>query len=731
MGNFSLKSRTKYLMGTCAGFALCALALPQAARAQTASDETTNQSAADQSGEDIVVTATKRSTKLLQIPFGISAIGEEKLEQTGATSAATYLAAVPSVHYTDLGHGRSPIVIRGISTEGTNVNNLQPTVEIYMDELPLMDRFCGWTYPNINTFDVERVEVLRGPQGTLFGSGAMGGAIRLISNHPNMTDYQAKVEVGGETIEGGGAGWHSSVMVNIPLISDKLALRLVGIHRSNGGFVDNTIRNEKNVNSGTEDGIRAILAWTPTPDLAVRLTAFHEVDKLDDSAKTYTLGEGPAYKWNGIIPEASNARTHLFNLSVDYNLGFANLTSTTTYGIIDNFLNTDFIRFLDGAFGTGVDPKNNTAWIRRNSRRIAQEFRLASNDKGPLEWTVGAFYMHYHQHLDQLWELGPTHAREIDDAIVTGTDELAIFGEATYHISDQFSVTAGARKVWNHFQLQTTSHGILQSTGPLNKVKNGALTPRFSVSFYPEKNVHLYVTASKGYRVGQTNFNYNLDPVNIPRGFNPDSLWNYEAGIKATWFDNRLTTNLTAFRIDWSNIQLQRFVTLPSGLVENFTGNGGKARVRGIEAEFIVHPSSNFELGSSLTLTDGKLRSVQSGVALTPGSRLPGSPKFAMSNYAQVNANLSDKVTGYLRLSHDHVGKVYGDINNSSLVLSDSYNKLDLRMGFATDRYELAFYVDNLANSDAVVSRQDLDAPPYYGYRLKPRTEGVTFRANF
>src|SRR6266446_9834584 len=210
--------------------------------------------------EEITVTATKRRENLQDIPFGISALSTADLEKVGAESEQDYLAEVPGVHYTDAGRGRSLLTIRGISTVGLP-GNLQQTVEVYVDELPITDRFSAWTSPDISAFDIERVEVLRGPQGTLFGSGALGGAVRIITNKPDATAFHAKIEVGGATTDGGAGSDSFKAMVNMPLIDDKLALRVVGFRTHDGGWIDNVTRDQHKVNGGTNEGGRVMLEY--------------------------------------------------------------------------------------------------------------------------------------------------------------------------------------------------------------------------------------------------------------------------------------------------------------------------------------------------------------------------------------------------------------------------------------------------------------------------------------
>src|SRR6266404_333551 len=670
--------------------------------------------------EEITVTATKRRENLQDIPFGISALSTADLEKVGAESEQDYLAEVPGVHYTDAGRGRSLLTIRGISTVGLP-GNLQQTVEVYVDELPITDRFSAWTSPDISTFDIERVEVLRGPQGTLFGSGALGGAVRIITNKPDATTFHAKIEVGGATTDGGAGSDSFKAMVNAPLIEDKLALRFIAFRTHDGGYVDNVTRNQRNVDGGASEGGRAMFEYTPTDALKLRATVLNERDSLDDSSKAFSFSsEGPTNQWNGIIPESSLSKLSIYNFTAEYDAGFATLTSVSTYGTRKSYLATDLVRL----FTATPDPNNDHFYITHDTNKFAQEVRLSSNGETNLEWTIGSFYLRTHQNLKQIWLLG---AEDLETLFIpTTTREAAVFGEATYHITSKLSVTAGAR--WfNNDEGQSSFYApgsVFQGSLPLTEIHSSATTPKLSASYYPKGNVHLYLTAAKGYRVGQVNFNAGVSPV-VPPGVNPDSLWNYEVGIKANWFDNRLQTNVSAYHIDWSNIQLTRQVG-----PYVYLDNAGKAKSNGVEAEFVARPVQAISLGSAITFNDAVLTSVLPGVALTPGSILPGSPRWSASNYAQATTHFKDDVSGYIRLSHQYVSKVYGYIINSPLVASDPYNKLDLRAGVIHGHYELVAYVDNLTNNDAAIYRPAL--PPIdYAYRLRPRTVGLTLRASF
>lgn len=716
-------------------FARVGLADVSSEDSQPAQTSSASESTRVKSLEEVIVTATKRQQRLQDVPFGVSAFTTKDIERMGAISEADFLADIPGVHFNGAGaRGRSQIVIRGVSTVAVNTQNEQRTVEKYLDELPLTDRFSSWSDPDISTFDVERIEVLRGPQGTLFGSGAMGGVVRLVTNKPNATEFQAKFEVGQAATRGGDNSNNVGAMVNVPLAQDKLAMRAVGYYTKSGGYVDNVHRQEKNVDEATTEGGRLMFSYQPTDALQFGLNALYDHAIADDSSATFTSDlAGASDEWRGVIPSDSDAKVSIYNLTINYDFPAATLTSVTTYGERDSTMSTDAIRGLDAFFGTGLDPNNNAAWITHDSQRLAQEIRLASSTAGRLQWTVGGFFMDFDQDLRQILDLGPQHLLFLDDTIAVESKESALFGEATYRFNDRWSVTAGARWFRGEFGIQLVSApaAAIQQSTPFVEDESTSVTPRVSISYFPREDLHFYATASEGYRIGQANFNHGLAPEVIPVAHGPDSLWSYETGMKSSWLGGRLQTNLAVYYIDWSDIVLQRNVTTPGGIPWSFQDNAGEATIKGAEVELTVSPTDAIEFGTALAYNDGELQSVKAGVTALPDSTLPGTPEFAASTYAQGMATLNGELGGYLRLSHRYVGEVYGDINNEAPnTVSDSYNVYDVRAGLTYRQYEVSLFVDNVLDNDAATARAGLFFETL-AYRLRPRTIGLTVRASF
>ena len=689
--------------------------------------------------EEITVTANKREQDLQDVAMGLSALTGDDLNRIGAVGAQDYLAQIPGVNYNSLGRGRSPIIIRGISTGSTTFGDQQSTTAIYIDDLPSLSRWGAWTNTDPSTFDIERIEVLRGPQGTLFGSGALGGALRVITNKPNASEFQSSVDIGQSFTQGGDDSNSINAMLNIPLVDDELALRVVAFKRNDGGYIDNTRRDEKNINSGDTKGGRIMLSYQPYDELSLRLTATHQTDVVDDGSATFRDAvDGGSYQYNGSLRAASDVSISIFNLNADYSLGSLILTSSTTYSERESEITRDVGAVTDTFFESGLDVDDVSYLVSDDVKSFAQEVRLSSQGEGSLMWTVGAFFFEQDIDTAENW-----NAAVLDESVVTGVylphiKEKAIFGEVTYEISDQLSITAGGRWFDNTFEFENPIFEGLLIGGsfptPLQEETSSSFTPKVSVSYHFSDDVHLYATASEGFRVGQVNF--GATPINgIPPTFGPDSLWNYEVGVKSILLDGKVKLNVAAFYIDWTDIQLRRTTFLPNDTAVVHVDNAGDAVSKGLEAEVTYIASDALQLGTSFTYNEATLESVLDGVDLTPGSELPGTPEFSMANHLQYTSeNLPSDMAGYIRLSHRYVGEMVSSIENSDDLYSDSYNTFDLRAGLLLSNYEVALYVENLANNDAVTSRYDLDVDSwttFRAYRLKPRTFGLNFRIDF
>jgi iron complex outermembrane receptor protein len=689
--------------------------------------------------EEVRVTANKREQNLQDVAASLSALTGDDLNRIGAVGAQDYLAQIPGVNYNALGRGRSPIIIRGVSTGSTTFSDQQSTTAVYIDDLPSLNRWGAWTNTDPNTFDVERVEVLRGPQGTLFGSGALGGALRIINNKPNAAEFQSSVDIGQSFTQGGDDSNSINAMLNIPLVEDELSLRVVAFKRNDGGYIDNIHRNDENVNSGETEGGRLMLAYQPTNELSLRFTATFQDDILDDGSATFRdAADGGPYEWNGVLNASSDISMSIYNISAEYDFDSVQLISSTTYAERNVEITRDYAAAANRSYDTGLDPEENFHQVTDDVRTFSQEVRLASQGDSDLQWTVGAFFLEQDIDDTELWTAGSDAEILIAGVYLPHITEKAVFGELNYNISDQLNLTVGGRWFDNTFEFEIPVFEGLALGGsfpsPLLEENSTAFTPKVAVSYHATEDMHLYAAIAEGYRVGQINFGSTPDN-GVPPSFKPDGLINYEVGVKSMLMDGRLRLNAALFYLDWSDIQLRRVQIADDGLTVVFTDNAGDAISKGIEVEANYLATENLMLGTSFTYNKAELASVLDGVSLTPGSRLPGTPEFSMANHIQYTTDeLPHDMSAYLRISHNHVGEVVSSIENEEHLYSDTYNSFNLRTGLMVDNYEVALYVDNLTNNDAVTSRYDLNSDArttFRAFRLRPRTIGITFRVDF
>jgi outer membrane receptor protein involved in Fe transport len=715
------------------------------AQAPSAAGEQASSPAPEQSGglEEIVVTASLREQTTLEVPASLTALTGKNLEHIGADSYEDYLSKVPGVSYNANGFGRGVIIIRGVATGGSSNGNLQPSTAQYIDELPALNLWSAWTATDLRMVDIDRVEVLRGPQGTLFGSGSLGGAVRIITNKPDPTKFAGNLSAGGAVTDKGAPSYDTRLMLNVPIISDKLALRAVVYGIREGGYIDNVPRGEDDVNYAKSFGYRVSLGFTPSDALTMRLSATHQKDDVGDGVNTfYSSADGGPYENGGVGPQRLDTTLDIYNFTTEYDFGPAALTWSSTYAERKSYSVQDMIRRMNSVWGYGLNYRDYTDFIQHDYDTTSHEVRISSYDKGPIDWVIGGFRMKQDLNVTQIWDYNYNDIYFLDSVYLADSRQQALFGEATYHLSDKWAFTAGLRYFDNKFAFEVPryfgQHAINTgaTTTPLTITKENGFTPKFALSFTPSEATNIYANVAKGYRVGQVNFGASAgarDPISgevVPLTFEPDYLWNYEIGVKTYLFDRMVRVDAALFYIDWKNIQYTRFTA--SRL--NYTGNAGDAESKGAELSLIVKPSANWEFGVTATYTDAKLTSAREGASLVPGRRLPGTPEFAMSDYVEYTGDMGD-ANFFVRLSHRYQTKQVQELSAAvGTPYAPGYHKVDARAGVTLGDYSLSLFVDNLTNSDAetlVASSTSAWDPQRRTYRLRPLTAGATLSVNF
>jgi iron complex outermembrane receptor protein len=714
------------------------MALAGAAQAQT--QKAANQAAESGGQPDIIVTANRREESVQDVPAAITAISQAQIEARGMDNFSGFARSVPGLTMNQQTQNRAVFVIRGIATTTTGGNTQDP-VSVYINDTPVTDTFGAPVQPDLRLFDVNHIEVLRGPQGTLFGSGSLGGTIRIITNKPDASKWaeEARIDL-GDTAHGGLRQRYDG-MINIPLVDDKLALRVVGYYRNEKGWVRNITLGTRN--DTIDWGGRAALRWTPTEDLAVKLEVFHQKsDPKDGDSWNPALGK---YVSASAIPVGRPLDLTNYNLSLDYDIGtFARLTSTSTYQKSRTSDNSD----LGPLLGAGT-PHFLTEIAPWDSRYYVQELRLVSSGPSRLQWVVGAFYINREARVPNYLIVAPGLNALFGGAlgsdlyfrsnITTKSTELAGYADGSYEVIDGLKLRAGVRVFHdtaayieqNRVALNFATFAYDPPLSFANHGKGTNTTWRTGLSYEPRRELLFYANVSKGFRVGQTNANFGPSPINpndyvIPEGYKPDSTINYEIGTKTSFLNNRVTLNLSGFYIDWKNIQIDG--TRISDF-RSFIANAGKATVKGVEAEMTARPARGFNLYGSVTVQDGKIDSVPTNIVVPAavGDRLPGLARWKVAGGFEYRWDVGADKKAFVRVDGQYTDAspnafANGGLNSLYAIDSD-FTTIDGSIGVDTRWGNVALYGENLTNNSSVILKYLASPNPYTS--LRPRTFGI------
>jgi outer membrane receptor protein involved in Fe transport len=718
--------------------------------------------------QEILVTATRRTEKLQDVPLSVTAYSQEQLTENGIVGYEGLALQTPGVVLNKQSDNFNNLTARGIATNSYGAN-LQSTVAIYIDELPITT-IGNTTTLNPNLFDVERVEFLRGPQGTLFGSGSLSGALRILTKSPNLTAFEASTQVDyGFT----GSGWDSlrqryDGMVNIPLVNDQLALRIVGFYRHEDGWIDNVGTGTEDSNTLEDGGMRATLMYKPTERLSAKFLISYEDSYPKDASLTQpSLG---TYVRDSNQPDIYSGIMTNYNATIDYQFDGASLTSSSTYSIFNQRFLVDLAGTFDGAIAFGLDALG-------YQRTFVQETRLASDPGGKFDWVIGAFYLHRHLGVDYGYRSSDSFLASHDitglpneyySAEVTHSvsDEVAGFGDLTYHISDQFWVTGGLRYTSDSATTDTEPGGYTSNyfanalggvTGPLDvtpipssvspAAKETKPSYKASISYKPFNSLTSYATFSTGFRAPVVNaFAGQASVVNphdiiIPSGATSDNLKNYEIGVKSNWLDNRLSANVAAYYIDWTNIQVQ--ANRVSDSVQ-FATNIGGAHSKGIELELQAVPISGLTIGLNGSYDNARVTSLTAEQAAISGAVLGArlsAPEIQGALNGDYAFDLTSNVKANVTASLQHVGKfpnafpdVAGEpgVRLAQYAYTDTFNTVNTQFRVAIDRnLKLALYCENVFDSAAITYiHPEAFIASRYG-RLQPRTTGIRVGYDF
>lgn len=690
-------SGRRLLAGTAA---ILSTALPLAANAQQAEPAEAPVITADSTGE-IIVTASKRNESLSDVGGSISALGGDRLSELGINSFQDFTRLVPGISTQSVTPGRTQIQIRG-----TNVGTTQPSssVAVYLDEVPLTVAATSALSGDLNTdpdpFDLERIEVLRGPQGTLYGANALGGVIKYVPKAPDFTKVAGAVSgtLGG--IQDGGTDYAVKGMVNVPLAA-WAALRVVGYYRKDAGYIDNVALGDEDVNWARNRGGRAILELRPLDALTIKLTGVVQAldtggdSSVDAVRNTFTPAFGDLTQFRR-YPEGVRDRFYLYNGVASYDFGFATLVSSSSWTRQRFFRSTSEMIF----------PANtlNLYTFEGLNQKFVQEVRLQSKDAGDqgLEWQVGGFYTNERYNRRAGFPTVDIRTQQVTSTFFSGTvasyKEKAAFANATYFFSPRFDLGVGLR-----YSENSQSGFGLDNSGQLNgrngRSSDDKVTWAGIARFHVTDETMLYANVSSGYRAGGPNF-FAVGQA-IPPAFAPEQLINYEAGLKISSSDRRFSLNLAGFYIDWSSIQLPLIVNRLT-----FRGNNGTAEIKGFEASGAATLVQGLTLGGTLSYTDARITSDErTGVGAVPGDRMAGTPRWSGSATIDYEAPVADTVKGFagaaFTFSSDRPNSYRLSVN-TPYVLVPGFETVSARVGVDGGPWRLTLAVDNMFNARGI-----------------------------
>jgi len=711
---------------------------------------------------EIVVTATKRVERLQDVPVSITAETGVELEHRGATQLQDIINTTPGLNNPGSGGGNSTnLTIRGVTT-GTDLGLKQSTVALLYDDMPIDPVGQGGGASNLRVVDIERVEVLRGPQGTLFGSGSLAGAIRYITNKPDLTQFGGSVEVTGAQTETGAASFSGYAVLNAPIIENELGVRLVAYDYDDGGWIANLLTGQKNSNPTKTDGARFSIAARPNDQFSANLTLTYQDSKDYNGEDAGSLAvKPPGTGFAGQVTDGINnyiieLKSTIAALTLQYDWDSLAFTSVSTYhDRKSNLTGTDSyfvpLTALIATGGANIIPGIDIDASGIDGNIYTQELRLASRGEGNFKWTAGGFFLHASQGGGQEADSDAIIPIIGSDNIVDliyhfGQQEIAAFGEATYTFADKWDLTGGARVSHYMVSAQINTGGFI----PVFSILPSAYThtdfhdlgtpidPRVSLAFRANPDLTLYAQVARGYRVGGVNLTSDVGGRNTPPSYGPDSLWNYEIGAKGRLFDGRLTYSTDLYYIDWSDIQ----VSLQNEL-GNYTGNASAARNYGVEFQVDAKPISWLQIGAAFQLSKNEIskddptisRPATGLVGVVSGDVLPAAPEAQASTYAEVDFPVAS-YQGYVRATASYLGDEWTDFEHNGTKFG-GFATEGIRGGVNFGSYEVVAFINNLSNSQGATGALDaqLAGPVILNnqelFRIRPRTVGLTLRAKF
>lgn len=693
---------------------LAAALIAQPACAQQASGPVSD------SGDEIVVTAQKREESLQKVPISISVLGGKVLDKQATGGTLEALGQVPGVSLTPTSIGNSTAIsIRGVAP-GSPFLDGSGTVGYYLDSIPF-SLVKSSTVPNTNAYDMARVEVLRGPQGTLYGASALNGVVRILTNDADPTKFELKARGGVMATKGGDPGFRADAAVNIPLIADKLAIRVVGGVESLGGWLDQPLLGKKDANSTFSKNLRIKLNARPTDNLKIDLAAWFSRSR--DDAPPYAK-DGANQTTPLRLPQTNDYDA--YSARISYDLPFMTITSATSYLTMNRTSEADY-----AWVGIPVLLSSDLP-----AKVFSEELLFNSNSSGPWRWSAGAFYRKAHDDLYQTLPVvlpGPIYWRD-------SSKSYAVYGQLTRSFADgRFELSGGLRYFHDDVAIQEldTPGGFLPLVG--RREKFHAVTPRIVATWLPSSRFTAYASYSQGFRSG-----FNQSPLALAStpglpSVDADKLHNYEIGAKGGLLDGFATYDLSVYYIKWKGVQ-QTAAVLYNGAVIGASLNGSSASGAGVDFALTLHPAEGLQVGGAVSYNDlhqdDDVLGPGNVIFYPKGARLAYSAGLTANAFANYNFPLNDSLDASIKLSANYRSSQTIDDPDTAVGTFTSGKPMLVDASFEVANHHdqsLSVYVQNLTNWNGVTVPSPLqgkgDSSVYY--RTRPRTIGIQFETKF
>ncbi len=693
---------------------------------------------------EVIVTAQKRAERIQDVPVAVSVVRGAQLVNSGSVQLTDYAAYVPGM-YVDSGGspGQSTISLRGIGPLGSS-----STVGMYIDEAPIgssgiYNSTAILTF-DLLPYDVERIEVLRGPQGTLYGASSIGGQLKYVTIAPALDEFEGRAGIEAvDVTDGSNTDFNYGARISIPLVKDSLGMSLSYARRDLPAYIDNFQTGEKDVNEGTQEGARLAFLWQPNDGTSVALSALRQ--EVDSEFNTQFMEDetgapvGNGFSTNLFLAEPFESRYDQYSATMSFELGGVTLTSVTSYSDVEFSVTQDTSRSFGAALG-GILADIVYSF---DQKKLTQEIRLASSAENRFEWLLGAFYTDEDNEVGQLLSAYDPGTGELLPglnplaliALPNEYQEYAAFANGTYKFTDAFHLSAGLRYARNDQEFrQTLSGALFPPSDDPGESDEDVVTYSLSPEWHIGDNTMAYARVATGYRPGGP----NVFIPGVPPMVDSDEMTSYEIGIKSRLAGGAVQIEAAAFYMDWDDIQLA--VTFPNGL--GGLANSGAAESQGVEGSLSWLAGENLTVGLNAAYTDAQLTEDNPETGAEAGDRLPRTPEWSGALFAdyvlESGSNLTWQFGGMLRYVGDRISDPSSEPGS---IVAGSYTTIDLNAAVTiNDRWTIRAFARNVTDENGAITR-DIDiensalgpaTPDFIGVvPLQPRTFGIGVELDF